>query len=272
MLHFLRFLFSKTFLVNAVIALVLILSALYATLSYLDDYTLHGQIIKVPDLTGKTLEEVSEILDTSIFVPVIADSIYLREMPPGEIVEQDPAAGKTVKQGRKIYLTLASENAPKISMPNLIDLSLRQASSLMEAYGLVVGELTYKPDLCKNCILGQTYNGEDVEEGFKISRESKIDLIIGMGLSNELTPVPYLIKMKKEMAEVLLKSAYLNIGGLSYDQNSVFTAEDSAAAVIYRQSPFYSEDPIVPMGSSVDLFLTLDTNRIVHSVNPADSL
>ena len=142
----------------------------------------------------------------------------------------------------------------------------------MEAYGLVVGELTYKPDLCKNCILGQTYNGEDVEEGFKISRESKIDLIIGMGLSNELTPVPYLIKMKKEMAEVLLKSAYLNIGGLSYDQNSVFTAEDSAAAVIYRQSPFYSEDPIVPMGSSVDLFLTLDTNRIVHSVNPADSL
>ena len=50
--HFFRFLVSKVFLINLLIALLLISGGLFATLSYLDSYTLHGQEIEVPELVG----------------------------------------------------------------------------------------------------------------------------------------------------------------------------------------------------------------------------
>jgi hypothetical protein len=43
-------------------------------------------------------------------------------------------------------------------------------------------------------------------------------------------------------------------------------------ARVYKQIPFPTDEPSINMGSAVDLFLTVDTNRVVHTVNPSDSL
>ncbi len=272
MMHFLRFIFTKLFLLNLIIALALLAGGLYATIRYLDTYTLHSQTLEVPNLEGQYFDMLDSTTLKNGFSPILADSLFLVEKNPGEIVDQDPKAGKLVKQGRKIYLTIASYDAPKVTMPDLVDLSLRQATSLMETYGLNIGELSYKPDLCMNCILDQKQNGKTLEPGTRIKRGSVVDLLVGQGLSKELTPVPYLIGINSEMAKSVLQTSFLNIGLVSYDSKSVKTAEDSLRAKVYKQYPFYTEEPSVFMGSAVDLFLTLDTNRIVHSVNPADSL
>ncbi|KAA3645615.1 MAG: PASTA domain-containing protein [Bacteroidetes bacterium] len=269
---FIKFLFSKTFIINLLIALLLLAGGLYATLNYLDDYSLHGQTLEVPNLEGKNFEQMDTLLNPTEFTAIITDSIYLKDKIVGEIVDQDPKPGKTVKQGRKIYITVAAAEPAKITMPDLVDLSLRQASSLMETYGLVVGKLSYRPDLCVNCILEQQLDGKPIAAGTKILKGIKIDLIIGHGLSNELTQVPYLIGMNTSMAESVLLSSYLNVGAVFYDADNVLTATDSAQAKVYKQSPFYSEGPTIQMGSSVDLFVTMDTNRIVHTVNPTDTL
>lgn len=271
MMHFLRFLFSRTFLLNVIIAISIIASGLYFTLEYLDDYALHSQTLEVPDLEGKNFHELDSFAMQSGFTPLVSDSLYLADKEAGIILEQDPRAGKTVKQGRKIYVTIAASLPPQVTMPDLVDLSLRQASSLMETYGLLIGDLSYKPDLCMNCILEQKQNGQKIEPGLKIRRGSSIDLVVGQGLSKELTPVPYLVGINQEMARSVLQAAYLNIGVVSFDE-SVKNSEDSALARVYKQYPFYSDEPSVNMGSSVDLFLTVDTNRIVHTVNPADSI
>ena len=55
MVHFLKFLFSKVFIINLLVAIVLLGGGLYLTLDYLDDYTLHGQTLEVPNLEGKDL-------------------------------------------------------------------------------------------------------------------------------------------------------------------------------------------------------------------------
>ncbi len=254
------------------IAIALFFGGIYAVLYYLDDYALHGQSIEVPDCLGKSYAELVDELDADKFQPIIADSIYLKEMKSGDVVEQIPKAGRKVKEGRKIYLTIAAFSPPKVSMPKLVDLSLRQATALLKTYGLELGTLKYRPDVCTNCVLGQELNGVDLDEGIKIPRGTAIDLTVGQGLSNELTGVPYLIGLNLKLAKNLLMSSFLNTGAIGYDPNTVLTAEDSANAKIYRQAPFYSEEPIIRMGSSVDIFLTLDTNRIVHSVNPADTL
>lgn len=271
MITFFRFLISKVFVINILIALLLISGGLYATLSYLDDYTLHGKAIKVPKLKGAMLAEVDSLLGTDDFSAVITDSIYHREQEGGLILEQDPYPGYEVKQGRKIYLTISAYSAPKVLMPNLVDLSMRQAISLMETYGLEVGELTYKADLCSNCILKQLVDGEKIAEGEEVSKGAIIDLVVGQGLGNRLVTVPYLIDFSADMAEHLLKAQYLNVGSLNYDE-TVQTAEDTADAKVYRQIPFYSDLPRIHLGGSVELYLTIDTNRILHTVSPVDSL
>jgi beta-lactam-binding protein with PASTA domain len=271
MIHFLKFLFSKTFILNLIVAGVILAGGLYATLWYLDDYTLHGQYIEVPDLEGKYLDHLDSTLNKNEFTPILSDSIYLSGMPPRSIVDQEPRPGKTVKQGRKIYLTIASQQPPKVTMPNLVDLSLRQATSLMETYGLQVGELTYRPDLCVNCILEQHNNGNPVIAGDKVLGAATIDLVVGQGLSNELTPVPYLIGMSKELSSTMLVNSFINLGVAQFDE-TVITAEDTLNAQVYKQMPFYSDEPSVQMGSSVNLYLTMDTNKVIHTVNPTDSL
>lgn len=272
MVHFLKFLFSKVFIINLLVAIVLLGGGLYLTLDYLDDYTLHGQTLEVPNLEGKDFELLANDLNPKEFTAVIADSIYLRGMKSGSIVDQDPRPGKTVKEGRKIYLTVASKQPPKITMPQLVDLSLRQATSLMETYGIEVGELIYRPDFCENCILEQQIDGEPIEAGTKIDGSSVIDLVIGQGLSSELTPVPYLLGLTFEEAKLLMNQQFLNSGGAEYDETCE-TEEDSAKAVIYQQLPPPSEEePAVQMGSSIYLYLTSDTNKVIHTLTPPDIL
>ena len=254
------------------IALLLLSGGLYATMRYLDAFTLHGKTILVPNLIGHNISETdSLLLENSEFSAVVSDSIYESGVEAGKILEQNPQANTTVKQGRKIYLTLASNEAPKVSMPNLVDMSLRQANSLLQTFGLTVGELTYEANLCVNCILAQKIDGEEVVPGQKVSKGETIDFVVGQGLGNELATVPYLIEFSLDMAKEFLTSKALNVGSVIYDPETVLTAEDSAKAKVYKQIPVYSENPSVRMGSSVDLFLTADTNSIKHSVNP-DSL
>ena len=272
MSNFFRFLVSKTFLLNLIVSLFLVGAGLFGTMQYLENFTLHGKTIVVPDLVETNVAEVDSILDKNQgFSTFISDSIFEKGVEPGIILEQNPAANTTVKQGRKIYLVVASTEAPKVSMPNLVDMSLRQASSLMETFGLTIGELSYQANLCVNCILAQKINGEAVLPGQKISKGETIDFVVGQGLGNELTSVPYLIGLDLTLAKDLLTSKSLNTVRLLFDQESVLSAEDSLNAKVYKQFPFYSDNPIARMGSSVDLFLTMDTNLVIHRVNP-DSL
>lgn len=272
MLHFFRFLFSKAFLINLVIAVLLLSGGIYATLRYLDDYTLHGKTVNVPNLVNLHLSQVEDSLQAEDnFSTLISDSIYVKGKKGGIILEQNPSSKTTVKRGRKIYLTVSSSEPPKISMPKLEDMSLRQATSLLETFGLKLGELIYKPNFCKGCVLEQQIDGVEVEVGERVEKETAIDLVIGQGLGDELTAVPYLIEISGEQAEELLKSKALNLGSMLFDE-TVLTAEDSVKAIIYRQEPFFSEEPAVRMGSAVDIFLTLDTNRIVHTFTPSDTL
>lgn len=272
MLQALRFLVSKTFLINIIIAILLVAGGLFGVLKYMDSYTLHGQLIEVPNLVDLHFSEIDSTLKKEHeFTPVINDSVYFKEKMAGTILEQDPLPETTVKKGRKIYLTVAAAEADKIAMPNLVDMSLRRAISLMETFDLEVGELKYRPDLCVNCILAQEIDGEEVEEGTKIPIGTSIDFVVGEGLGTERVGVPYLIGLKVVLASELLQSKSLNVGSLLYDE-TVLSAEDSLKAVVYKQIPAYEEEPTIRMGSSVDLFLTVDTNRVIHTVNPSDSI
>ena len=67
-------------------------------------------------------------------------------------------------------------------MPNLIDLSLRQAINLLESNNLKLGQVIYSVSKYPNAVLEQRYKGKIIQEGKLIPYQSNITLIVGKEL------------------------------------------------------------------------------------------
>ena len=68
---------------------------------------------------------------------------------------------------------------PKVEMPNLVNLSLRQAENMLHSNDLQLGQSIFKASRYHNAVLEQRYNGKIIEAGTFIPYQSKITLIVG---------------------------------------------------------------------------------------------
>ena len=154
------------------------LLVLVLTLMSLRWFTRHGQSYIVPDFTGLTMDQLGVLHKDYGFVFVVIDSVFDESHPAGSVLRHDPAPNATVKRGRKFYITLVSSMPDMVVMPNLIDLSLRQATALLESRGLFAGTITYRPDRFQNVVLNQTHRGLRIRSGERVRKGSYIDLIV----------------------------------------------------------------------------------------------
>ena len=69
---------------------------------YLPWTTNHGQTIVVPNLEGKTLTEIEDVLDDRNLRYEITDSVFIAGKTPLSVHSQYPLPGAKVKEGRKI--------------------------------------------------------------------------------------------------------------------------------------------------------------------------
>ena len=224
----------------------------------LKNITDHGESVKVPDFKGLKTTALENFIKDKPFRFVITDSVYDLKKPKGTVVEQTPAPGFNVKTNRTIYLTVNATQPPQVKMPNLIDASLRQAISLLETYGLKVGNLNYKPDIAKNAVLEQFYAGKKINPGSSVIKGSSIDLTLGKGISDEKVEIPSLISMKRNEALNIINLASLTVGAEVFDKD----VKDSSLAKVYRQHPAPSKVNLINMGSPVNLFYTQDESKI----------
>ncbi len=269
MKKFFRFLSSKLFLINFGIAIVFFALCFLVLNLFLKSYTRHGDSVTVPNLIGMQIEDAIVLIEESDFNYVIVDTVFDNKYDKGAIVEQNPIPESLVKEGRKIYLKVNSKQDELISMPQLTGFTLRQVTSMMETYGLVIGNLRYIPDIAVNVVIKQIYKGKEIEPGEKIKKGSSIDLILGLGISDKTTTVPSLIGMTYREASNALLDLFLNTGAVNYD-NTVKTKNDSLKAKVYRQSPQYSTINEVNLGYNVDIWLTKDESLLNASQNQAD--
>jgi len=238
-------------MINFGLSLVFITAMLLFTYSYLGSYTHHGESISVPDLRGLKKDRLQSFVNDKHLQYSIVDSIFELDKPPGTVVDQDPAPDSKVKEDRTIYLTVNASLPPKIKMPDLIDVSYRQAEAILQTFGLKVGSLIYKPDLAKNAVLGQRFKGSEINAGTEIPKGSVIDLVLGDGLGNTKVPVPSLVGLPLSEALFMLKGWSLNIGTIYYDKG----LKDSTTAKVYKQFPDASDSLIISQGEAVDLYL-----------------
>lgn len=256
-----NFLLSKVFLKNLGLAVVIVVGAVMVLLIWLNLYTRHGQARPVPDFYGLSPVQVQQLAKKNKLRYQIIDSVYTTLVPKGAVAEQNPKPGFKVKKWRNVVLTINALNPEMIAMPNLVDLPIRQALKVIESSGLEKGELRFKPDLSVNVVIEQLYKGKPITDGDSIQKGSVIDLVLGMGLSNQRTSVPNLLGLSLNPAKDRLMESALNLGTFIYD-NSIATRLDTINAFVYKQNPEYREGASMPIGSDVYLWLTVDSTKM----------
>lgn len=268
-----RFIKSKTFIFNIGLLLVLGVTIGYIVDSYLESYTKHAKTIVVPNLSGLSIVEASERLDSlKLGYEVIDSSEFNPKVIPGGIVDQYPEKLSLVKEDREIKLTVNPLSPRKVTIPDFTDRTKRRAIYDLESMGLQVGELIYKPNLAKDVVLDLLYEGKTVQPGELIAKGSTIDLVLGQGLSYEKVAIPYLIELSLDEAKEKILSSSMNIGVVLYDDDVI----DSTAAFVYKQNPSPSNSGNGYLGGAIDLWLTQSQNKINHDTlfyrAPADSI
>ena len=88
-----------------------------------------------------------------------------------------------MKKGRKVYLTVATSEPPTVIMPELRDVSQRQAEIMLGALGLELEGVILKPSPYENAVLEQLHNGRTIAAGTKIKMGDKITLVVGRDIS-----------------------------------------------------------------------------------------
>ena len=259
------------FLVRYLLPLVLLALFLIVGWFWLQDHARHGVSVRVPDLEGLALNEVRTMLAKRDLEAVVVDSVHTDERPRGSVVDQDPEAGMEVKPGRKIYLVLNAMQPKMMDMPALVNLSKRQAISVLEVVGLQVNELRYRPDPCMDCVIDQLYKGEPIAADAKIRRGESVTLVLGAGESGERVPVPDLRGLSSVEAQLVLNLASLNLGVVVACEGCN-TDSDSAFARVVRQSPAAHANNRINLGGLVDIWLTSDTTDLRPLFNWADTL
>lgn len=280
-MDFLKFLLTRIFFKNLLIAVGIGCVLLIASLIWLRVFTHHGQALTVPDLTGLSIEEVDVITKAKKLRYSVTDSVFFRELPKGTVVKQNPRQGMKVKVNRTIYLSMNAVNPERVAMPTVTGVSLRQARATLETYGLSLGKISYKPDIAVNIVLEQMLNDTVINPGSMIIKGSSVNLVLGRGLSDQTTLVPNLVGVEVLKAKDLLADRYLNSGAIVYD-NSVATGLDTLYAFVWKQKPDVAEateEVRLQLGSNVDIWVTVDSTKlpqpdtllIDESLNPDES-
>ena len=166
----------KNFLLGVAFVAVVVLSTRVSLLII----TQHGKGRSVPNLVGQPLGEAKYIAEKEQMQTVVVDSVHVGGIARGAVYGQNPSAGSLVKKGRKIYLTINALGDKMVQVPDLVGLSLRQASSEITTRGLKVGKISYVHDLAAGNVLRQKYAGEPIERGVSLPAGSEIDLTVGM--------------------------------------------------------------------------------------------
>lgn len=181
-MNYLRFLFSKVFLRQlgfAFIAGCLLLVGVYYGL---DKITENNKHVEVPDFETLSIQEIPEIVERfELRYEVLDSAKFNPNYPPYAVIEQSPKAGSAVKRGRKIYFTLNPSGYRKLKVPNVIQITKRNAETRLTAVGFSLGEISYRDNIGRDMVLEMRYNGEKIQPGMVLPKTSKIDLVLGNG-------------------------------------------------------------------------------------------
>ena len=163
-------------------ALVILVVLIFAVLQWLNFYTRHGKQVAVPDVKGMQVEQAAPYFTEKTLQYVVVDSIYIRNKPAGSILETVPPVGTNVKEGRTIYLTVNSFSAQLLTVPQVTDISQRQAEAILRSLGFANIRTRIVPGAYKDLVTGlENAGGEPIDAGSRIPAATVLVLLVNSG-------------------------------------------------------------------------------------------
>lgn len=252
-MKFFYFLKQKKFYLHFSIGIIASFLMLWLVLIALNFFTFHGEAINVDPYYGLTIEEIETQENEYNFQYIIADSVYDVSKRPGTVIQQNPLPDSKVKRNRKIYFTIVAITPEMTQMPNLVDLSYRQALVTLKTYELNINIKYFIPDFAPNAVLAQLLEGDTINPGDTLQKGAKIDLILGLGYNPAKYKVPFLIGLSMDEAVEYLHNASFNIGEFTYlDQF------DPLHSKVYLQEPVYDSEILLNPGDFISLSFRSD--------------
>ena len=179
-----KFLYSKIFIKQVFIAVVIFSLVVLFSIIFLFFYTKQTSKISVPNLIGLQLSDVEKIVvENNLRYEVIDSSFFNPDFDKNTILDQIPKSNKNVKKNRKIYLTINPTSYGNVILPNLIKLTKRNAESTLLALDLELGEISYEDNIGKDMVLKVLYLENELNQGDIIPKKSKIDFVLGNGIN-----------------------------------------------------------------------------------------
>ena len=255
---------TRFVVINIAIAVLVTVILFTCVTLWLKGYTLHGQEVTIPQITGLSQEEAEMVLASSELYLVIVDSTFSDKSALGTIVEQTPPALSHAKPNRPVYVVMNARTKRMIPLPELHDVSYRQAEATLRSIGLRVDNVVYEPSLYPDNVLDVRDNqSTSIEVGTRMPEGTGVTLVIGRRQGNAMVTVPALLGMSLSSARSALLSVGLTLGAYTYDDEP--TPETLDTYIIYQQSP--AEGSVIQEGSTVNIMLSTNLERAITTDN-----
>lgn len=258
---FFQFLISKSFLKQLTIYVLLLCVSTWVLLWWLDVYTKHGEYVKVPDFKGISVNHLKDFSTKNHVTYLVVDSTFEANTPPEVVIKQEPEYNAEVKEGREVYLYISASLPPELPMPKFIDRSLRQAISMIGAFGFKLGKINFIKDDCVNCVLEQRIKGKGIKPGLIVSKGSTINLTVGKGKKETTVRIPCLYGLTKNDAIIRLAESSLAVNKTVFEGG-----KETPHAKVYKQIPSCQGKEDIDIGSTIDIFLTV-REKIIPKVS-----
>jgi len=165
-------------LVHLGVMIVFLVLLILIVLQVLKGYTHHNKAVLIPDVKGLSVMEADAFFENNGLRYNIIDSVYSKEYAPGVIVEIVPSVGSKVKEGRIVFITINAYNVQKAAVPDVADLSYRQALALVQSKGFTSVEIKHIPGRYKDLTIGIELNGKQLTPGELIPLSSHLFLVV----------------------------------------------------------------------------------------------
>lgn len=136
----------------------------------------------VPNVVGLTEDEAKSKISNAGFAPEVV-LVESDKVPAGAVVSTDPAAGEAAEPSATVKLFVSKGEESSAAVPDVVGMSLDEATKALTSQGLQVGDVKYK-DSAKakdTVLLSDPLPGVSVESG------SKVGLTLSAGSKREHT-------------------------------------------------------------------------------------
>ncbi len=198
-------------------------------------YTNYNQGVTVPDITKISVEDASHLLSESGLRYEVIDRRANEAFPPDYVLDQSPKGNAIVKPNRKIYLTVNASVTPTATVPEVVNLSLRNATIQLVSHGLELGNVDYASSRFQSSVLNQS-----IPPGTTVRRGTPVNLIVSDGLGMNQVKIPEIIGERLAVAQREIRRAGLRVGEIEFqpttraDPNHVISFSPSDSDSLYE--------------------------------------